>query len=68
MNFSYKIINEEFGNDKIREVILKFSTLITLKTIVKFDSNSNLKILNLPNNKFESISNFQMKSSFPNMT
>ena len=68
MNFSYKIINEEFGNDKIREVILKFSTLITLKTIVKFDSNSNLKILNLPNNKFESISNCQMKSSFPNMT
>ena len=47
MNFNYEIINEEFENefenDKIWVFILKFSTLITLKTIMKFDRNSNLK-------------------------
>ena len=36
--------------------------------MVEFDTNSNLKIFDLPKNKFEPISNFQMKSSFPNMT
>ena len=61
--FQFEIINEEFENDKVRIVILKFSTLTTLKTMVEFDdSNSNLKIFNLPNNKFEQILNFQMKS------
>ena len=58
---------KEFENDKVWIVILKFSTLTTLKTMVKFDLNSNLKIFYLPNNKFEQILNFQMKSSFPNM-
>ena len=68
MDFNYKIVNKEFENDKIWVVILKFSTLTILKTMVKFDPNSKLKIFELPNNKFEPILNFQMKSSFPNMT
>ena len=63
MDFNYEIINEEFENYKIWVVILKFSTLTILKTMVKFDSNSNLKIFNLSNNKFKPISNFQMKLS-----
>ena len=51
-------------------VILKFSTL---KSWCEIDPNSNLKIFNLSNNKFsnnkfEPISNFQIKSSFQNMT
>ena len=41
-------------------------TLTTLKTIVEFDPNTNLKIFDLPNNKFKSILNFQMKYMFPN--
>ena len=49
MNFKYEIINEEFENDKIWIVILKFSTITTLKTIMKFNSNSNLKIFDLLN-------------------
>ena len=48
-------------------VILKFTTLTILKTMVKFNSNLNLKIFHLPNNIFEPISNFQMKLLFPNM-
>ena len=68
MDFNYEIINEEFENDKIWVVILKLSTLATSKTMVKFDPDPKLKIFDLPNNKFESIPNFQMKSSFPNMT
>ena len=67
MDFNYEIINEEFENDKIWVVIFKFSTLTTLKATVEFDPNPNLKIFDLLNNKFEPISNFQMKSSFPNM-
>ena len=35
---------------------------------MELDSNPNLKITNLPNNKFEPISNFQMKLLFPNIT
>ena len=58
------MINEEFENDKIW--IVSFN-LTTLKTMVKFNSSPNLKIFNFPNNKFESISNFQMKSSFLNI-
>ena len=57
MDFNYEIINEAFENDKILVVILKFPTLTILKTIVKFDPNSNLKIVDLSNNKFKSISN-----------
>ena len=53
LNFNYEITNEEFENDKIWVVILKLSTLITLKTMVKFDSNPNLKIIDLSNNKFK---------------
>ena len=65
MNFNYEIINEEFENDKVsHSQILNFNSL---KTIMKFDLNSNLKIFNLPNNKFKPISNFQMKQWFPNM-
>ena len=58
MNFNYEIINEEFDNDIIWIVILKFSTLNTIKTMMKFDQNSNLKIFDLPNKKFKSIPNF----------
>ena len=58
MDFNYEIINEEFENDKIWVVILKFSTLTASKIMVKFNSNPNLKIFDLPNNKFESILNF----------
>ena len=58
MNFNYEFINEEFKNDKIWVVILKFSILITLKIMVKFDSNLNLKIFNLSNNKFRPILKF----------
>ena len=61
MDFNYEIINEEFENDKIWIVILKFSTLTTLKIMVEFYPNSNLKFFYLSNNKFELISNFQMK-------
>ena len=43
MDFNYEIINVEFENDKVSVVILKFSSLTTLKTMVKFDPNSNLK-------------------------
>ena len=53
MDFNYEIINEKFENDKVWVVILKFSTLTTLKTMVKFNLNPNLKIFNLPINKFE---------------
>ena len=45
MDLNFKIINEEFENEKVLVVILKFSILTTLKTMVKFDRNSNLKIL-----------------------
>ena len=38
------------------------------KIIVEFDLNPNLKIFDLPNNKFEPILNFQMRLSFSNMT
>ena len=58
MNFNYEIINEEFENDKVWVVILKFLTLTTLKTMMELDSISNLKIIDLPNNKFEPILNF----------
>ena len=51
MDFNYEIINEEFENDKIWIVILKFLILTTLKTMMEFNPNSNLKIFNLPNNK-----------------
>ena len=61
MDFKYEIINEEFENDKVWVVILKFSTLTTLKIMKEFDPNPNLKIFNLPNNKFKSIPNFEMK-------
>ena len=61
MNFNYEIINEEFENDKVWVVIFKSSILTTLKTMMEFDSNSNLKIFDLPNNRFESIPNFQIK-------
>ena len=64
MDFNYEITNEEFENDKVWVVIFKFSTLTTLKTIVKFDPSTNLKIFNLPNNKFKPIPNFQMKYMF----
>ena len=57
MDFNYEIINEKFENDNVWIVILKFSTLTTLKAMVKLD---------LSNYKFESIQNFQIKS-FPNM-
>ena len=68
VDFNYEIINEEFENDKVWVVILKFSTLTTQKTIAEFHPNPNLKNFDLPNNnKFEPIINFQMKSSFPNM-
>ena len=67
MNFNNEIINEKFENDEIWLVILKFSTLTTLKITVEFDRNPNLKIFDLPNKKFESISNFQMKLLFPNV-
>ena len=53
MDFNYEIINKEFNNDKVWVVILKFSNLTTLKIIVEFDQNLNLKIFNLSNNKFE---------------
>ena len=63
MDFNYKILNEEFENDKVWVVIiLKSSTSTTLKTMVKFDLNSNLKMFDLSNNRFEPILNFQMKS------
>ena len=68
MNFNYQIINEEFENDKVWIVILKFLTLTTLKIMMELDSNPNLKIIDLSNNKFEPISNFQIKSLFPNIT
>ena len=64
MNFNYEIINEEFENDKAWIVILKFSTLTTLKIMVEFDSNSNLKIFDESHNKFELILNFQIKHYF----
>ena len=67
INFNYEIINEKFENDKVWTVILKFSTLTTF-TMVEFNPNPNLTIFDLPNNWFEPISNFQMKSSFPNIT
>ena len=60
MDFNYEIINEQFENNKVWVVILK--------VMVEFDPNPNLKIFDLTNNKFDSIPNFQMKSSFPNRT
>ena len=57
MDLNFKIINEEFENEKVLVVILKFSILTTLKTMVKFDPNPNLKIFYFPNKKFESIPN-----------
>ena len=45
MNFNYEIINDEFENDKVWIVILKFSILTNLKTMVEFDPNPNLTIL-----------------------
>ena len=66
MNFNYKIINKEFENNKICVFIFKFSTLTYLKTILKFDSNSNLKIFNLQNNKFKQT--FSNKIIIINMT
>ena len=39
MDLNYKIIIKEFENDKVWVVILKFSTLTTLKTMVEFDPN-----------------------------
>ena len=62
IDFNYKIINEEFENYKVWIVILKFSTLTNLKTMVEFDPNLNLKIFYLPNNKFKPMLNFLMKS------
>ena len=35
MDFNYELINEEFENDKMWKVILKFSTLSTLQTILE---------------------------------
>ena len=67
MNFNYEIINEEFENDKVWVVIFKFSILTTLKAMMEFDLNPNLKIYDLSNNRFEPIPNFQMKSLFPNI-
>ena len=55
MDLNYEITNKEFENDMVWIVILKLSTLTTFKTIVKFDLNLNLKIFDLPNNKFEPI-------------
>ena len=43
MDSNYEIINEKFENDKVWVFICKFLTLTTLKTMVEFDSNSNLK-------------------------
>ena len=49
-------------------VILKFPTyLTTLKTMVEL-IQIKFKIFYLSNNKFEPILNFQIKSSFPNMS
>ena len=67
MNFNYDIINKEFENDKIWVIFLKSSILTILKTTMKFNSNSNLKIFDLSNNRFEPILNFQMKSLFSNI-
>ena len=64
MDLNYEIINEKYESDKIWVVILKSSTLTTLNTMVEFDQNSNLNIFDLPNNKFELISNFQMNHRF----
>ena len=59
MNFNYEIINETFENDKVWVVILKSSTLTTLKTMVEFGPNLNLKFFYLPNNRFKPIPNFK---------
>ena len=45
INFNYEIINEEFENDKVWVVIFKFSILTTLKAMMEFDLNLNLKFL-----------------------
>ena len=58
MDYNYKIINEEFENNKVWIVIFKSLILATLKTKVKFDLNLNLKIFNLLNNKIKPIPNF----------
>ena len=52
MDFNNEIIN------KVWVVIIKFSTLTTLKIMIKFDLNLNLKIFNLLNNKIKPIPNF----------
>ena len=67
MNSNFEIIDEEFENDKVWVVIFKSSILTTLKTMMEFDSNPNLKIFNLPNNRFKPIPNFQIKSLFSNI-
>ena len=41
MDFNCEIVNEELDNDKAWVVILKFSILTTLKTMVEFVSNQN---------------------------
>ena len=70
MDFNYEIKNKEFENDKVWVIILKLLTIITLKTMVEFNPNLNLKIFDLPNKKFEpneiivfkhSIKEFKMK-------
>ena len=58
MNFNYKIINEEFENGKVWVVFFKSLILTTLKAMMEFDSNPNLKIFDLLNNRFEPILNF----------
>ena len=65
MDFNYKIINEKFENNKVWIVIIKFSTLTTLKKIVEFNSNLNFKIFDFPNNKFELIFKFSNKIIIP---
>ena len=58
MNFNYEIINKEFENDNVWVVIFKSSILTTSNIMMEFDSNLNLKIFNLPKNRFEPISKF----------
>ena len=65
-SISFQIM--DFNYDKVWVVILKFSTLTTLNTMVGFDPSPNLKIFYLPNSKFEPIPDFQIKLLFPNMT
>ena len=64
MDFNYEIINEEFENDKVWVVILKSSTLTTLKIMVEFDPNPNLNFFIC---QTIDLSQFQMKLLFPNI-